>query len=90
MHENEGKIKDLKNELYTNLGTEPQDTLLVDSIQLELSNVKLSIEKGHYAHFLGIKNICTAEQLPAFQSLSKEMAMIFAPHRRRPKHNHRP
>jgi len=75
------KIKNLKTALYSNLSSEMQDSLAIDSIQSELSMAKASIEKTHYDHFLDIKKLCKAEQLPKFTELSKDMARIFAPHK---------
>ncbi len=82
------KIRDLKNELYSQLSIEPQDTSLIDSLQAEIGTAKHLIEKTHYAHFLDIKNICSTEQLAAFELLSKDMARMFGPpgHRHRPNH----
>lgn len=80
------EIKGVKNQLYSNLSIEPQDSVLIDSLQRRVANVKLIAEQVHYRHFMDIKSICTPEQLPAFNILTKEMAKIFSPRQGR-QHN---
>ncbi len=75
------EVRALKNNLYDLLPKAEQDSLIIDSLQTKLSKVKTSIERTHFQHFLDIKSICTPEQLPAFETLSKEMAKLFSPRR---------
>jgi len=72
------EIRKLKNTLYQMLPQVPQDTVHIDSIQNRLSIVHAKMERIHYKHFLDIKALCTPEQMPAFEALSKKMAKLFA------------
>jgi len=73
------KIKVLKEELYASLQSENQSTV-ADSLIQEIGKEKLHIEQVHYQHFSDIKNLCKPEQLSDFNSLSTELAKLFAPH----------
>jgi regulatory protein YycI of two-component signal transduction system YycFG len=75
------KIKLLKEELYSCL--KDDNTPKADSLMQELSKEKLHIEQIHYQHFNDIKKLCKPDQLANFNSLTTELAKLFAPHPRR-------
>jgi len=75
------KIKSLKEELYSCL--KDDNTPKADSIMQELGREKLHIEQIHYQHFNDIKKLCKPDQLANFNSLTTDLAKLFAPHPRR-------
>jgi hypothetical protein len=71
------EIRVHKNALYQLLKNRNQAA----EIQLfaQIAEAQMKIEKLHFEHFLAIKALCTAEQLPLFDELTKELAELFAP-----------
>ena len=77
IRELDANIRQTKNALYATLS----DTSATgkDSLESRLGDLQRTIEKVHYNHFADIKKICTPEQLPYFNALTKELAKLFAP-----------
>jgi periplasmic protein CpxP/Spy len=74
--ENEGKINNLKNNLYQQLN-KPSDSLTVDSLTQKIAELEKRAELINYGHFQDIKKICTPKQLPLFENLVKELGQLF-------------
>lgn len=74
--ENDAKILMLKNELYSLLNADNNNTK-IDSLTTQIGNIQKQIEVVHFNHFLDIKALCKPEQLPNFNKLSKELTEIF-------------
>ena len=70
------KIATLKNSLYSQLNL-PKENQKADSIIQEINSMQKNIEYTHYRHFEGIKNICTSEQKPSYEALTKELVQMF-------------
>ena len=73
----ENKIRKNKDALFTLLKSD--DTTKKDSIITNLGTFQMEIESAHYKHFEAIKEICSADQLDEFKSLTKELGRLFAP-----------
>lgn len=79
-------MMNLKNELYSKLLND-NNAAEKDSIILEINKIQNEIEHIHIHHFEDIKAICTNEQKPSFENLTKELAELFTPPRiMKPKH----
>ena len=76
IRENDHKILSLKNELYSCLSNKGSAST-IDSLTSEIGKIQKQIETIHFNHFLDIKGLCTSEQLPKFEELSKELSEIF-------------
>jgi periplasmic protein CpxP/Spy len=72
------QITTLKNQLYSTLASSA-NSRLKDSLLGAISAVQQNIEKIHYRHFEDIRNLCTEQQKPDFEALTKDMASLFAP-----------
>lgn len=83
INEKEEEIVLLKNKLYATL-TNDKSAPEKDSLETALSAVQQQIEEIHYNHFADIKKICTPQQLPLYNELSKEFASFFMPPKRPP------
>ncbi|NQW42831.1 MAG: hypothetical protein HQ463_05305 [Bacteroidetes bacterium] len=79
-------IKSIKNELYKNIKKE-NNLQLKDSLIKLIANNQIQLENVHVKHFEDLKNICTKEQLPAFEELTKELANFFSKGKPRPQNN---
>lgn len=76
IHKLDHKLRSLKNDLYSNISNNDS----IPELELvELNRLQGQIERTHYNHFLDIKSLCEADQLVAFQDLSKELVRMFAP-----------
>lgn len=72
----EGHRKKLKEELYEKLShSNPDASHKINT----LSKLQSTMEQLHFQHFLSIKALCRPEQIPAFDSLSYDLAKLFAP-----------
>ncbi|MBK9249042.1 MAG: periplasmic heavy metal sensor [Ignavibacteria bacterium] len=90
MRDNNQKMRQLKNELYTTLNNGAPGSVK-DSLILAISHEQISIENTHYTHFQNIKKICKQEQMMKFEELTDELATFFAPPRpQHPPRNERP
>ena len=71
------EIRAHKNALYQLLKNRNEAA----EIQLftQIGEAQMKIEKLHFEHFLAIKALCTAEQLPLFDELTTTLAQLFAP-----------
>ena len=74
---NEKKMLDLKTELYSSLSKKENETF-ADSLSLAIGKIQTKTEKIHFQHFIEIKKLCKAEQLPAFEALTVELAKMFS------------
>jgi hypothetical protein len=85
INQKEDEIKFLKNKLYATLSAKslPAEK---DSLIAAIQTVQQQIENIHYNHFADIKKICTPQQLPLYNELSKEFASFFMPPKRPPHH----
>lgn len=77
------RVMELKNSLYATLLKADTPTSK-DSLITEIARVQQHIEEVHYTHFEDIRNLCTADQKPAFEELSGEIASLFS----HPPHKH--
>ncbi len=71
-------MNNLRNALYATIN-KPIDNIEKDSIIIAIGNTQADLEQIHYNHFTDIKAICTQQQLPAFEALTKELSNIFSP-----------
>lgn len=85
--ETEGKVMTLKTVLYKSLATNG-NPLIKDSLINELGKAQIDIENIHYQHFQAIRKLCNEKQLADYDSLTNDIAKIFAkppikmPHRK--------
>lgn len=70
---------ELKNELYTLLREEKPDTMVASALIHKIGEKQQAMERVNFGHFRQIRALCRPEQIPAFDSLAKELAGIFAP-----------
>jgi len=74
-----------RNMLYAELPD--GDTAGSDSLLEAIGRIQQEVEQIHFAHFEQIRGLCTAEQLPAYNELTKELATYFSqPKGPKPKH----
>ena len=73
---NDQKIIQLKKELYSLL-LEGNTKQKIDSLTIEIGRTQQEIERIHLNHFKDIKTICTPEQMPNFDLLVGELAILF-------------
>jgi periplasmic protein CpxP/Spy len=76
IRDNDLKILELKNELYTFLNNE-SNVDEIDSLTTQIGNIQKQIELIHFYHFQDIKALCKPEQLSNFKDLSNELTKIF-------------
>jgi periplasmic protein CpxP/Spy len=65
-----------RNMLYAQLSV--GDVGQNDSLLSAIGRIQQEVEQIHFAHFEQIRGLCTAEQLPAYNELTKELAMYFS------------
>lgn len=69
------RINELRKELYAGL----TETTSNESTSLgQLAILQTEAEKGRLDHFRAVKEICTPEQAPKFEALTKELGEIFS------------
>ncbi len=71
------RMMDLKNQMYINLKSGRSDTIS-DSLLSEIGKIQIEIEKNHFNHFKDIKLLCAKDQLPSYDQLISEIAVLFA------------
>ena len=71
------EMRTRKNELYQLLKSPNEGEEL--RLFAQIAEAQMKIEKTHFEHFLAIKALCTAEQMPLFDDLTTELAKLFAP-----------
>lgn len=49
-----------------------------DSLLAAIGRIQQEVEQIHFSHFEQIRGLCTAEQLPAYNELTKELATYFS------------
>ncbi|MBR9919737.1 MAG: periplasmic heavy metal sensor [Bacteroidetes bacterium] len=76
IREKQEEIRQLKQDLYKQLISE--DLQRKENIIEHLGSLQMEIEQVHYNHFESIKELCTPDQLPAFEQLSEDLARLFA------------
>ncbi len=72
------RIIELKNQLYESL-TAPAADGRKDSLIATIAAAQQDIERIHYKHFEDIRDLCTEQQKPDFEALTREIASLFAP-----------
>lgn len=82
----DGNIRKTKNELYSQLSEKQTNVKSKDSLIALLNSYQKQIEETHFKHFEDIKKLCKPEQLEDFNALTEELARIFAPKPRGPRH----
>ena len=75
--ETEGKVMALKTALYKSLAANG-NPLVKDSLINELGKTQIAIENVHYQHFQDIRKLCNEKQLSNYDSLTNDIAKIFA------------
>ncbi len=70
------QIQESKKELYTQLNQEQNDST-IHSLISKITAKQKELELIHYHHFLEIKSICTPDQMPLFEALTKDLIEIF-------------
>lgn len=78
VRETEQGIKESKKELFEALNAAHPEAKSDSLIQV-INGYQAKMEKIHFDHFLALKRLCTAEQLPAFEELTTELGRLFAP-----------
>jgi ribosomal protein S24E len=71
------EIFNLKQKLYATLASQ-ENPIMLDSLSTEIGKIQKEIELLHYQHFEDIKKICTKEQIPVFNELTKEFGRMFS------------
>lgn len=71
-------IKILKNTLYSQLKSQ-SESLISDSIVMEICKIQGHIEYIHLNHFKDIQGLCSKEQQKYFDQLTEEIAFLFSP-----------
>jgi hypothetical protein len=74
-------IHEAKKQLFFLL--QPNQKSQADSVINVLAKLQGSVEQAHYNHFVDLRAICNPDQTRKFDLLTKEMAQIFAPDRKR-------
>lgn len=69
------EIRESKKQLYSLLTTNNESAK--DSIITQINKLQREIEEIHYKHFKDIKELCTKEQQPYFEDLSRELSTLF-------------
>lgn len=78
-------ILESKSQLYQQ--TVEQDSATIEAQVLRISSLTQELERTHFQHFVDLKEICTEDQLPAFEKLASELSAYFNPkdlHKPRP------
>lgn len=79
IHTKEREILNLKRNYFQKLKEDTQLDSVNANMRLQISQLVDSVERIHFEHFLAIKKLCKAEQLPKFYELSDKFADIFQP-----------
>jgi hypothetical protein len=77
----EDEIRKLKIGLYKDLATKSQSKK--DTIINQIGELRKNIEHIQFNHFLDVKSLCNANQIDDFNNLTKEIARVFAPHKKK-------
>lgn len=83
IHQADRELREAKNQLYQTLSHHATDSL--QQLMLEkTAKIHQHIEEIHYRHFQDIRALCSPEQLPAFDSLRRDLSKLFSgpPHPR--------
>ena len=80
MLERQSQMLALKNKLYGNL-TSGSDSATINSIETEIGNLQIDIEKINYSHFEDIEKLCQPNQKTYFDDLIKDIARLFNRHK---------
>lgn len=70
-----------KDALYALLSSDANKAA-IDSAYAAIAATHQQIESTHFNHFLDIRSICTPEQQPLYNKLSKEFGRLFQPGRK--------
>lgn len=80
INEKNDMILNLKESLYLHLSQDSTDTVR-DSIASVIGLLQKDIETIHFNHFREIKALCHPEQMAKYDSLVKDLGMIFNKHK---------
>lgn len=69
-----------RNALYKELLA--ADTATIQLIMERIGQLQMEVESIHFQHFTDLKNICSEEQMPAFEQLTEDLATHFSGPRR--------
>mgnify|MGYP001488778538 CR=1 FL=1 len=72
----EADIRKLRARLFSGLGAGDD---FDKNIAAEIGDLQQQLELIHVKHFLGIKKLCTPEQVVYFNEMTDELAHLFAP-----------
>jgi len=64
-----------------------RDVSKADSIENQIGNYQIAIERTHFNHFSDLKKICKPDQLEAFNELTFELESLFSNRTGPPKKN---
>lgn len=76
----QNQIANYKTQLYKEIN---YSTKYNDSISRLIGEKFEELEKLHYNHFIGIKNICREDQKESFKDLAEQLHTIFRPAKRK-------
>jgi hypothetical protein len=76
------KITVLKQDLYSLLSNSGNRTMQKDSLISEIGRSIMQIEYSHFNHFQDIRDLCSSDQLPSFDKLTRDLHQIFNRHRK--------
>lgn len=79
-------IRKAKNDLYSGLSEDTINEHAKDNLITLLNSYQKQIETTHFKHFEDIKKLCHKDQLEDYNALTDELARIFAPKPRGPRH----
>ena len=71
------QIRTVKKALYSLLSED--DKARRTELISQINEQQVLIENAHFDHFVAIKNLCNATQLPKFEALTNELGPMFAP-----------
>lgn len=83
----DAKIREAKNELYSQLSDSVVDLKAKDSLIAVINSSQKAIEEIHFKHFQDIRELCNKEQVKDFDKLIAELPKLFSPKPHRPRHD---
>jgi Spy/CpxP family protein refolding chaperone len=71
--------RDMHNQLYALLKTEPVDKAKADALIQQIADNQKAVDNLNFDHFQKIKSICKPDQVEDFNELAGELAALFGP-----------